>query len=159
MVPNSKRPWARAVDLLLGDLHKPCPERHGPGHPALCVPLGVGVGPEGPIGSCQPQTFCGSVILRKLQCCRFLLGERHRKVTENYCSSFTASAGGGLVLTKILALLSYPFLLQLFWGGATPSVASATSSPALFLVGLLDTDLSIYRTFDIAPCFGNILYI
>lgn len=55
------------------------------------------------------------------------------------------------MLTEILAPLSCPLLLQLFWGGATPSVASATSSPALFLVGLVDTDLNIYWTFDIMP--------
>ena len=125
--------------------------RHDPGHPALGVPVGVGFGPGGPRGSCQPQPFCGSVILRKLQCYRFPLGERHRKVTENYYSSFAASAGGGLVLTKILAPLSCPLLLRLFWGGAAPSVASATSFPALSLVGLLDTDLNIYWTFDIMP--------
>jgi len=46
----------RLWGLLLGDLQK-SPER-GPGHPAVGVPAGAGVGPDGHRGHCQPQPCC-----------------------------------------------------------------------------------------------------
>jgi len=49
---------------LLGDL--PEPPGCGPGHPALGVPAGSGVGAEGPRGPCQPQLSCASIIFSVL---------------------------------------------------------------------------------------------
>jgi len=45
---------------LLGDL--PEPPGRGPGHPALGVPAGSGVGAEGPRGPFQSAPVFGSVI-------------------------------------------------------------------------------------------------
>ena len=54
----AKRLWG----LLLGDLPKPpgC----GAGHPALGVPAGAGIGPEGHRGLFQTQPSYNSEILR-----------------------------------------------------------------------------------------------
>ena len=49
----------RLWDLYLGDFPKP--PGHDPGHLALGVPAGAGVGADGPRGTFQPQSFCDSV--------------------------------------------------------------------------------------------------
>ena len=50
--------------LLFGDLQKT--PGYGPGHPALSVPAGAGVGPGGPRGLCQPHPSWDSVTSEKM---------------------------------------------------------------------------------------------
>ena len=74
----------RLWGLLLGDLPE-LPGR-GPGHPALGVPAGAGVGPDGHRGHCQPQPCCGSVtgqctgLCCTAQCCTVFSGHTSIKI-------------------------------------------------------------------------------
>jgi len=50
----------RLRNLLLGELQKP------PGHPALYVPVGAGIGSDGPRAPFQPQPFWDSVKTKNI---------------------------------------------------------------------------------------------
>lgn len=55
---SSKKHGIAVSFVSIGSLD--CFSSVGPGHPALGVPAGAGVGPEGPRGLCQPQPLCAS---------------------------------------------------------------------------------------------------
>lgn len=69
-----------------------------------------------------PAPTCG-----ELQCYQFLLGERRRQVTEVYCSTFAASARGGL--PPLAPWLSSVLTVLLGWRCCFCSCCGCFSSP------------------------------